>query len=662
MHSTPRLIRSALLGTTLSLALVGSGCSNSESGSSPGGSTGSAGKASASSVANSGSGGSNGGKSSASSAGEAGKGGSSASGGASAKGGSTQTSSAAGGSCPAATTCAGGDVVGTWTVSSSGLKISGEIEMTTYGAKCKTAKVTGSLQVTGSFTARANKSYLDNTVTTGEEQIELEPDCLIISSTPTDCSGAAGLLKGGLGLDSLECTPVTGGGCTCKGTVKQDGMMGVPSGMASPDGSYKASGNVLTYDDMLDYSYCVAGDKLTVTPKPTAPTFTGSIVLQKSPTGTGGTGGQTTGGSKASGGTTSGGQVTGGTRTGGTSAAGGAAGGTSAAGGTTGAAGGTGTAGPCDIYAAANNPCVAAHSVVRALFGAYRGKLYQIAKSDGTTLDVLTGADGIADTKPEDTFCTGTTCSLTVIYDQTKNASDLWWQGSEQVPAPKSSTAAKATADPVNVGGHKVYSAFIKAGNCYWHDGSKKGMAIGAEPEGMYMVSSARNTNGGCCFDYGNSETTRAADVGGAMDAINVSSITAWGTGGGSGPWIMADMEWGLFCQQDNKKNSSNPTQTAPFLTAFLKNNGTTEYALKGGDATVSTVPSIYKGKGPYNPMKKQGAIILGCGGDCCKPCSGCGSNASSGIFFEGAIVKGYPTDATEEEVHKNIAAVGYGK
>jgi hypothetical protein len=228
------------------------------------------------------------------------------------------------------------------------------------------------------------------------------------------------------------------------------------------------------------------------------------------------------------------------------------------------------------------------------------------------------------------------------------------------VPASKSSQPIKALADPVKVGGHKVYSAFIRPNNCYWHDSSKSGMPKDAEPEGIYMVSSARNTNGGCCFDYGNSETTRAADVGGAMDAINISSTTAWGSGAGSGPWIMADMEWGLFCQADNKKNPNNPTQTAAFLTAMLKNNGTTEYALKGGDATQPTVPSIYKGRGPYNPMKKQGALILGCGGDCCKPSGG--ANASSGIFYEGAIVKGYPSDDTEKLVQANIASVGYGK
>jgi hypothetical protein len=58
--------------------------------------------------------------------------------------------------------------------------------------------------------------------------------------------------------------------------------------------------------------------------------------------------------------------------------------------------------------------------------------------------------------------------------------------------------------------------------------------------------------------------------------------------------------------------------------------------------------------------MKKQGAITLGCGGDCCKPSGG--ANASTGIFFEGAIVAGYPTDAAENAVQANIVAAGYGK
>ena len=58
--------------------------------------------------------------------------------------------------------------------------------------------------------------------------------------------------------------------------------------------------------------------------------------------------------------------------------------------------------------------------------------------------------------------------------------------------------------------------------------------------------------------------------------------------------------------------------------------------------------------------MKKQGAIVLGSGGDCCKP--GGGANLSDGTFYEGCIVSGYPSDATEDAVQANIVAAQYGK
>ncbi|MFI9848717.1 AbfB domain-containing protein, partial [Nonomuraea sp. NPDC051941] len=53
-----------------------------------------------------------------------------------------------------------------------------------------------------------------------------------------------------------------------------------------------------------------------------------------------------------------------------------------------------------------------------------------------------------------------------------------------------------------------------------------------------------------------------------------------------------------------------------------------------------------------YNPMKKEGAIILGIGGD--------NSNGSAGTFYEGVMTSGYPTDATENAVQANIVAAGY--
>src|SRR6185437_7751465 len=45
--------------------------------------------------------------------------------------------------------------------------------------------------------------------------------------------------------------------------------------------------------------------------------------------------------------------------------------------------------GPCDIYGAAGDPCVAAHSTTRALYASYNGPLYQVLRqSDGKTRNI----------------------------------------------------------------------------------------------------------------------------------------------------------------------------------------------------------------------------------------------------------------------------------
>jgi non-reducing end alpha-L-arabinofuranosidase len=452
----------------------------------------------------------------------------------------------------------------------------------------------------------------------------------------------------------------------------------------STNGNYTPSGSVVTITgDSGDtqYAYCSLQDTLTLTPQSTSPIMAGTVVLQKSSsglggtTGSGGTGISTgSGGAVGSGGTTGKGGVTGSggsTGSAGKTGSGGSvgSGGTTGSGGSTGNAGTTGSGGtgaitgPCDIYKSGGTACVAAHSTVRALFGAYGGKLYQVRNTAGATKDILAlTPGGFADGGSQDTFCSGTTCVITVVYDQSGNGNDLWYQGSTMVPASTSSSPSKATSESLTLSGQKVYALYINTGNSYWVDASKSGIALGSQPEGMYMVTSGKHYNGGCCFDYGNSETDRKADGAGAMDALNFSAITAWGTGAGSGPWVMADLEYGVFAQNNTSKNQNDPTQTSAYVTAVLKNNGTTEYALRGGDATTGGLGTYYKGSlpGGWSPMKKQGAIVLGSGGDCCK--LGGGANLSDGTFYEGCIVTGYPSDATEDAVQANVVAAEYGK
>jgi non-reducing end alpha-L-arabinofuranosidase len=319
--------------------------------------------------------------------------------------------------------------------------------------------------------------------------------------------------------------------------------------------------------------------------------------------------------------------------------------------------------GPCDIYAAGGTPCVAAHSTVRALFGSYNGNLYQVRRSsDNTTRDVGVLAEGgVANAAAQDSFCAGTSCVITVVYDQSGRGNDLWYQGSSVVPGSPQSRPANATTESLTVGGSKAYSLFINPSNSYWRDGHLTGVPTGSAPEGMYMVTSGTHVNGGCCFDYGNSETTRTADGPGAMDAINFSTQCWFGGCSGTGPWVQADLEFGLYSGGSQSWNPNQRAFASRFVTATLKNNGTSRFAMKGSNAQSGSLFTLWDGALPpgYSPMRKQGAIVLGSGGDCCKPDGG--ANLSAGTFYEGAMVSGYPSDATENAVQANIIAAGYG-
>jgi len=315
---------------------------------------------------------------------------------------------------------------------------------------------------------------------------------------------------------------------------------------------------------------------------------------------------------------------------------------------------------PCDIYAAGGTPCVAAHSTVRALYAAYSGNLYQVRRSsDNATANIgVVSAGSVANSAAQDSFCANTSCVITIVYDQSGHGNDLAYQG----PGGSGGTdkPSTATSESLTVSGAKVYSLYINPGNSYWHNGSSSGMPLGAAPQGAYMVTSGTHVNGGCCFDYGNSETDRHADGAGAMDAINFSTSCWFGGCSGSGPWVQADLEYGLF---PGGSSSWNPNQRAfpnKYVTAMLKNNGTTQMALKGANAQSGGLTTLWKGSLPpgYNPMRQQGAVILGSGGDCCA--SG-GGNLSLGTFYEGAVVAGYPSDATDDAVQANIIAAGYG-
>ncbi len=293
-------------------------------------------------------------------------------------------------------------------------------------------------------------------------------------------------------------------------------------------------------------------------------------------------------------------------------------------------------------------------------------------QSDGKTLDIgvvqpvaspVPDAGGYADAAAQDAFCANTICVINRIYDQSGKGNHLY----QAPPGPSFPGPAKGGFDtqpiadmaPITIGGHKAYGVYIMPGMGF-RNNDATGIAIDDEPEGIYYVVDGTHYDSGCCFDYGNSSTNGRAVGTGTMETTYFGTSTDWGRGGGPGPWIMADMEAGLFSGYDAKQNVGSPTiDSWRFVTAVVNGGGGNQWDLRGGNAQKGGLTTFYSGIRPgsltnnaYYPMHKQGAILLGIGGD--------NGNGSAGTFYEGVMTTGYPTEATTDAVQANIVAARY--
>ena len=327
--------------------------------------------------------------------------------------------------------------------------------------------------------------------------------------------------------------------------------------------------------------------------------------------------------------------------------------------------------GPCDIYAAAGDPCVAAHSTTRALYASYNGPLYQVLRqSDGKTLDIgvvqpvgspVPDAGGYADAAAQDAFCANTYCWITTIYDQSGKHNDLTQapRGGFNGPAMGGfNNLPVADMAPITIMGHKAYGVFIEPGMGLRQDDAK-GTAVDDQAEGQYWVINGQHYNSGCCFDYGNAEIDSRDDDNGTMETAYFGNAPWWYSGNHPGPWIMTDQENNLVgcVNPDGSRVCVNlPNITWRFVTAIAKGEPH-RWATLGGDAQQGKLAVMFDGPrvdATYDPMRKQGAILLGNGGD--------NSNGSQGTFYEGAMTAAgtFPSDATDQEVQANIVAAHY--
>jgi transcription elongation GreA/GreB family factor len=310
---------------------------------------------------------------------------------------------------------------------------------------------------------------------------------------------------------------------------------------------------------------------------------------------------------------------------------------------------------------------VAAHSTTRALYASYNGPLYQVLRqSDGKTLDIgvvrpAADAGGYADAAAQDAFCANTYCWIATIYDQSPRHNDLTQapRGGFSGPALGGfNNLPLADMAPISIMGHKAYGVFIEPGMGLRID-DPKGTAVDDQAEGQYWVINGRHFNNGCCFDYGNAEIDSRDDDNGTMETAYFGNATPWFSGSGHGPWIMTDQENNLVgcVNQDGSKGCPNlPSIPWRFVTAMAKGEPHHWISL-GGDAQRGALSVMFDGSrvnSTYDPMRKQGAILLGNGGD--------NSNSSQGTFYEGAMTAAgtFPTEATDQQVQANIVAAHY--
>jgi non-reducing end alpha-L-arabinofuranosidase len=450
----------------------------------------------------------------------------------------------------------------------------------------------------------------------------------------------------------------------------------------------------------------------------------GGLTSSGGKTGTGGassTGGQTgsggsnSGGTSASGGSASGGSsaggagaggqtgsggvtVTGGSSAGGKTGAGGAIGGAGASGsgGAAGGAGGAATGGasgggstgtgklPGDIAKAAGTPMVAAHSMTRAMFAAYTGPLFKAQRvSDGQEKDIGTVAGGLVDTSTLNTFCSGTSCKVATLYDQTENHNDMW-KGDTAANAPMDNNEPPKFCHLLDIvywqmtDGTKIPIAMEPGqagglGSCVRNRDKTKNMPVGAAAETQYAIFHKQYLNGGCCFNYGNTGKKIHYTGPGTLSALNFSKLNLWSEGKGNGPWVLVDWEAGVYagnicvcgkssacgppngadCANVGTKPNDNPSVPYDIVTALMKCDGTAHWELKNGNAKSGPLavsidlPTLPKG---YSPLKQEGGLALGEGG--------AGDNGGTGGFSEGAVIAGETTDATDEAIQASIVSV----
>jgi hypothetical protein len=272
-------------------------------------------------------------------------------------------------------------------------------------------------------------------------------------------------------------------------------------------------------------------------------------------------------------------------------------------------------------------------------------------------------AGGFADSAAQDAFCTGGTCTISMLYDQSGKGNDLKEApaGCYTGTASEADYESSATTRSLMISGHKVYALYMKAHEGY-RNNTGNGMATGTAAQSVYEVADGKRIGAACCWDFGNASKNNCNGPTGSMNALFFGT-GFWGKGQAPGPWFLGDFEDGVWATGSKPNgtgvtfdtNNNLPASTMDYAFGILKTSTTSapQYAIRVGNAQSGNLTTAYDGQAPAT-WQQKGGIILGIGGD--------NSNSSLGTFFEGAVTAGRPSDATDAAVLANVQAAKYGQ
>src|SRR6185436_14148784 len=243
-------------------------------------------------------------------------------------------------------------------------------------------------------------------------------------------------------------------------------------------------------------------------------------------------------------------------------------------------------------------------------------------------------------------------CTISIIYDQSGQGNHL-----KSAPGGGAKTTpdneANAKSISATFGGKKVYGVHVVPGIGY-RNNNACGTAMNDDAETEYMVVSGdpMAQNDACCFDYGNMERNSRDNGEGTMEAVYFGACKVWNQGAGAGPWVMGDLENGLWAGDSSPYANNMPITGFKFVTGMVKGDaaGKNHWTIKSGNAQAGTLITPFDGARPsskYNSMRKEGGIGLGTGGD--------NSNGAKGDWFEGVMTAAFSSDAADDAVQANI-------